>query len=89
MRMINRLLAASVLAVSFAAPVLSAQAAVDSETLQLAERNTFTNPQPAGWTANAKMASKHHSAMQMQGPAWRSQTNVSPASVNSGLEQQR
>lgn len=83
----NKLIAAAALAVAFAAPVFSAQANVDGETLQLLERNNYTNPAPAGWTANAKMASKHHGAMQMQGPAWRS--NVSPASLNSGLDQQR
>ena len=81
----NKLIAAAALALAFAAPVFSAQANVDGETLQLLERNTYTNPQPAGWTANAKMASKHH--MQMQGPAWRS--NISPASPSSGLDQQR
>lgn len=83
----NKLIAAAALAVAFAAPVFSAQANVDGETLQLLERNNYTNPAPAGWTANAKMASKHHGAMQMQAPAWRS--NVSPASLNSGLDQQR
>jgi hypothetical protein len=31
----------------------------------------------------------HRGAMHMQGPAWRAQTNVSPASMNPGLEQQR
>lgn len=90
MRMINRLLAAATLAAAFAAPVFSAQANVDGETLQLLERNTYTNPAPAGWSANAKatmMASKHHGGM--QGSAWRWQSNVSPASLDSGLEQQR
>jgi hypothetical protein len=86
----NKLIAAAALLAAFAAPVFSAQANVDGETLQLLERNTYANP-PAGWTANAKdttkMASKHHGAMQMQAPAWRS--NVSPASLNSGLDQQR
>jgi len=89
----NKLIAAAALAVAFAAPVFSAQANVDGETLQLAERNTYANPAPAGWTANAKdtakMASKHHGAMHMQGSAWRWQSNVSPASPDAGLEQQR
>ena len=87
----NKLIAAAALAAAFAAPVFSAQANVDGETLQLLERNTFTNPAPAGWTANAnaKLASQHHSAMHMQGSAWRPQTNVSPASPDAGLEQQR
>ena len=84
----NKLIAAAALAVAFAAPVFSAQANVDGETLQLLERNNYTNPAPAGWTANAKMASKHH-AMQMQAPAWRARSNVSPASPDAGLEQQR
>ena len=85
----NKLIAAVALAVAFAAPVFSAQANVDGETLQLAERNTYTNPAPAGWAANARMASKHHGAMHMQGSVWRWQSNVSPASLDSGLEQQR
>ena len=86
----NKLIAAAALAVAFAAPVFSAQANVDGETLQLLERNTYTNPAPAGWSANAKaatMAPKHHGAM--QGSAWRWQSNVSPASRDYGLEQQR
>ena len=85
----NKLIAAAALAVAFAAPAFSAQANVDMETLQLAERNTYAQPAPSGWTAHARMASKHHGAMHMQGSAWRSQSNVSPASPDAGLEQQR
>jgi hypothetical protein len=85
----NKLIAAVALALAFAGPMFSAQANVDGETLQLAERNTYAHPAPAGWTANARMASKPHGAMHMQGSAWRWQSNVSPASPDSGLEQQR
>jgi hypothetical protein len=90
MKTINKLLAASVLAVSFAAPVLPAHAATDGLALTLAERDTYNNPPSAGWayamSAKHKMAAKH-SAMDMNWPTGRTDTNVSPASMDSGLKQ--
>jgi len=87
--MINNLLAASVLAVAFAAPVVSAHAGLDALAQTLAERDTYNNPPAAGWSTHA-MASKHHAAaMPMTWPTWRPDTNVSPASLDAGLKQQR
>ena len=85
MRTIAKLLAASALAVAFAAPAFAA----DPLSQQLEERNTYANPVSAGWTSNAMMAPKHTAAMHMQGAGWTPSTNVSPASMNSGLVQQR
>ena len=87
MRPIDKMLAACVVALAFTAPVFSAQA-TEPLSQQLEERNTYANPAQAGWAANAMMAPKHHTAMHMQGWAW-SSTNVSPASMDSGLVQQR
>jgi hypothetical protein len=84
----NKLIAAAALAVAFAAPVFSAQANVDGETLQLAERNTYAHPAPAGWTANARMASKPHGAMHIRPgvgramSARRRRTQASSSSAN-------
>lgn len=86
MRTIDKLLAASVLALAFAAPVFSAQAA-EPLSQQLEERNTYTTPAQAGWTASAMET--RHSAMRMHGQSWTPSTNVSPSSMNSGLAQQR
>jgi hypothetical protein len=85
MNITAKLIAATALAVSFAAPAFA------SEPLsqQLDERNTYTNPMPSGWAASAMEPRTHHASMHMQGPAWTPSTNVSPASMNSGLEQQR
>ncbi|MDB5579094.1 MAG: hypothetical protein JWR80_4270 [Bradyrhizobium sp.] len=84
----TKLLAASALFVAFAAPAF----AIEPLSQQLEERNTYTNPAQAGWTSNAmesRSMSRHHAAMNMQGPTWRTQNNVSPSSMDSGLEQQR
>lgn len=85
MTLTARLIAATALVVSFAAPAFAAEPL----SQQLEERNTYTNPMPAGWTASAMPMRTHHGAMYMHGPAWTPSTNVSPASMNSGLEQQR
>lgn len=84
MKLTARLIAATALAVSFAAPAFA------SEPLsqQLEERNAYTNPMPSGWTASA-MEMRTHRAMHMHGSVWTPSTNVSPASPNSGLVQQR
>jgi hypothetical protein len=94
MTMTHKLIAAALLAASFAAPVFSANAAVDGLALTLAERNTYTNPaQGAGWSAayamdaRHKMGAKHKAAMNADWPAGRTDTNVSPASMDSGLRQ--
>lgn len=85
MNITAKLIAATALAVSFAAPAF----AIEPLSQQLEERNTYTNPAPAGWSANAMDTRMHRASMHMQGPAWTPSTNVSPASMNSGLEQQR
>lgn len=88
MRTIDKLLAASVLALASAAPVFSAQAA-EPLSQQLEERNTYTNPAQAGWTASAMETRPSAMRMRMHGHGWMPSTNVSPSSMNSGLEQQR
>ena len=85
MNITAKLIAATALAVSFAAPAF----AIEPLSQQLEERNTYTNPVPSGWSANAMDTRMHRTSMHMQGPAWTPSTNVSPASMNSGLEQQR
>ncbi len=85
MNITARLIAATALAVSFAAPAF----AIEPLSQQLEERNTYTNPSQGGWTASAMEMRTHRAPMHVQGSAWRAQTNVSPASMNSGLEQQR
>jgi hypothetical protein len=85
MKLTAKFIAATALAVSFAAPAF----AIEPLSQQLEERNTYTNPAPAAWTANAMETRTHRAPMHMAGPAWRAWTNVSPASMNSGLEQQR
>jgi hypothetical protein len=95
----TKLIAATVLAASFAAPMLPAQAAVDALSLTLAERNTYSSPaQDAGWsdayamdTAH-KMGPKHRAHMSMNHmtndwPTGRTDTNVSPASMDFGIRQ--
>jgi hypothetical protein len=84
MNVTTKLLAASALLVAFAVPAF----AIDPLSLQLEERNTYTNPMQAGWSANA-MEMRSSRTVQMQVPSWTRSTNVSPASMNSGLEQQR
>jgi hypothetical protein len=84
----TKLLAASALFVAVAAPAF----AIEPLAQQLDERNAYTNPAQAGWTSpamEARSMSRHHVAMHMQGPTWRTQNNVSPSSMDSGLEQQR
>ncbi len=93
MNLTSKLLAASVLAVAIAAPVFSAHANLDALALTLAERNTYTNPTQNG-TASFAMAtttkwSANRSNASTQWPTWTPNANVSPASMNSGLEQQR
>lgn len=91
--MSRKFIAAAVLATAFAAPLLPAQAAVDGLSLTLAERNTFTNPAQGGTAAYAmagshNMAAKHKAmAMRADWPVERTETNVSPASMDSGLSQ--
>jgi hypothetical protein len=85
MKLTAKLIAATALAVSFAAPAF----AIEPLSQQLEERNTYANPMPSGWTANAMATRTHRAPMHVQGSAWRAWTNVSPASMNSGLEQQR
>jgi hypothetical protein len=80
-----KLIAATALAVSFAAPAF----AIEPLSQQLEERNTYANPMPTGWTANAMATRTHRGATHMYGSIWTPSTNVSPASMNSGLEQQR
>lgn len=80
-----KLIAATALVVSFAAPAF----AIEPLSQQLEERNTYTNPMPSGWTAKAMATRAHHNVLHMNGPAWSPSTNVSPASMNSGLAQQR
>lgn len=61
MKTFSKLLAASALVASFAAPALAWD--VQFEGLTLAERNAYTNPQPAkGWTKAyaMQMPSKRH-----------------------------
>ena len=89
MNITTRLLTATVLAASIAATFAAPSFAGEPLSQQLEERNTYTNPMPAGWTANAMETRTQRGALYMQGPAWHSQTNVSPAAMNSGLEQQR
>jgi hypothetical protein len=84
MKLTATLIAATALAVSFAAPAF----AIEPLSQQLEERNTYANPMPSGWTANA-MATRTHRAVHMHGSVWTPSTNVSPASMNSGLQQQR
>lgn len=88
MRTTDKLLAACALALAFVAPVFSAQAA-EPLSQQLEERNTYTNPSQVGWSANAMVAQKRFTAMLPQRLASMSSTNVSPASMESGLVQQR
>ena len=90
----RKLIAAAVLTAAFAAPMLPANAAVDGLALTLAERNTFANPVQDGTDAYAmagqhKMAAKHKTAMTMRAdwPVGRTDTNVSPASMDFGLRQ--
>lgn len=83
-----KLLAATALFVAVAAPAF----AIEPLAQQLEERNTYTSSAQAGWTSPAmesRAMSRHHAAMHMQGPYWRTQNNVSPSSMDSGLEQQR
>jgi hypothetical protein len=84
MNVTTKLLAASALLVAFAVPAF----AIEPLSQQLEERNTYTNPMQGGWSANA-MEMRTSRTMQMQSPSWTHSTNVSPASMNSGLEQQR
>ena len=75
-------------AVSFAAPAF----AIEPLSQQLEERNTYANAPQAGWTSHAmetRSMTRHSTGMSMQGPYWRTQNNVSPSSMDSGLEQQR
>jgi len=88
MNIAAKLIAASALFVAVAAPAF----AIEPLSQQLEERNTYTNPAQAGWTANAmetRSMSRPQAGMQMQGPNARMLNNVSPSSMNSGLEQQR
>ncbi|HEY4140860.1 MAG TPA: hypothetical protein VGM57_05570 [Pseudolabrys sp.] len=85
MKLTVRLIAAAALVVSVAAPAF----AIEPLSQQLEERNTYTNPSQTTWAASAMEMRTHPAPMHMQGPAWRTQTNVSPASMDSGLEQQR
>jgi hypothetical protein len=63
MKLTAKLIAAAALAVSFAAPAF----AIEPLSQRLEERNTYTNPSPAGWTANAMERRTHRGAMNMQG----------------------
>jgi hypothetical protein len=85
MKLTATLIAATALAVSFAAPAF----AIEPLSQQLEERNTYVNSMPSGWTANAMAIRTHRGAMHMHGSVWTPSTNVSPASMNSGLQQQR
>ena len=92
MRTIAKLLAASALFGSFAVAFAAPAFAIEPLSQQLEERNTYTNQTQTGWTSNAmesRSMNRHHAAMHMQGPNWRTQNNVSPSSMDSGLEQQR
>lgn len=84
MNVTAKLIVAAALAVWFAAPAF----AIEPLSQQLEERNAYTNPMPSGWTSDA-MAMRTPRAMPMHGSAWAPSTNVSPAAMNSGLEQQR
>ena len=92
MTLTRKLLAASVLAVAIAAPVFSAQANTDALALTLAERNTYTNPTQNGTASYAMATTTKWTAKRSNASTqwtWTRSTNVSPASMNSGLEQQR
>ena len=84
MNVTTKLLAASALLVAFAVPAF----AIEPLSQQLEERNTYTNATQAGWSANA-MEMRTSRTVQMQAATWTPSTNVSPASMNSGLWQQR
>ncbi len=85
MNITARLIAATALTVAFAAPAF----AIEPLSQQLEERNTYTNPAQSGWAASPMEMRSHRTAMHMQAHAWTPSTNVSPASMDSGLEQQR
>jgi hypothetical protein len=88
MKLAAQLIAATALAGSFAVSLAAPAFAIEPLAQQLDERNTYANPTPTGWTAGV-METRTHRAMHMQGSVWTPSTNVSPASMNSGLEQQR
>lgn len=92
MKNLSKLLIAASLAASFAAPVYAANAPTDALAQTLAERNAYTNPQPVsnGWTASYAMAPARSQMAAWKATASQSwDRNVSPASMNSGLEQQK